>query len=318
VRLADVMSQAVETVLPLAQAREIAFEVQHPDAEVCLDADLPRLVQVFANLLNNAVKFTQPSGRIVFSSEASETAATITVIDSGIGFSADASERIFEMFYQEDVNLERRTDGLGIGLTLARALVEMHEGTIHARSAGPGKGATFIVKLPLLHSPARRTATSRYTATASGEPPLRVLIGDDNADAADMLRTFVDSLGHETTVAHDGLSALEAVESFRPDVVLLDIGLPGISGYDVARAVRQRPDGGDICLAAVTGWGQDEDRRRTREAGFNHHLTKPVNPSAIVELLNVWRSQSADTQSPGRISARTREHDHNTPFPETF
>src|SRR5262249_32681273 len=150
--------------------------VQHPDADVCLDADLPRLVQVFANLLNNAVKFTQPSGRIVFSSEASETAATITVIDSGIGFSADASERIFEMFYQEDVNLDRRTDGLGIGLPLARARVEMHEGTIQARSAGPGKGAPFIVKLPLLHSPARGTAASRYTATAAGEPPLRVLI----------------------------------------------------------------------------------------------------------------------------------------------
>jgi len=212
------------------------------------------------------------------------------VRDTGIGLSADQIPRIFEMFTQVDTSLERSRGGLGIGLTLAKDLVELHGGTLEVHSAGPGQGSEFVVRLPLASDekrvPIGDKAESGGDATATHSLPLtsgrkRILVVDDNVDSAESLTVLLGLTGNETRTAYDGLEALEEAASFRPDVILLDIGLPELNGYDVARKIREQSWGEKMTLVALTGWGQDEDRRRSKEAGFNHHLTKPVDLAAL-------------------------------------
>jgi CheY-like chemotaxis protein len=211
--------------------------------------------------------------------------AVIRVRDSGIGIAADQLSCIFEMFTQIDTSLERTRGGLGIGLTLAKTLVELHGGTLEVHSAGLGHGSEFLVRLPVIEN----MPTAQASRSTSREPTIttaqRILVVDDNVDSAESLTVLLDLTGNETRRAYDGLEALIAAETFRPDVILLDIGLPELNGYDVARRIREQPWGQDMILVALTGWGQEEDRRRSREAGFNHHLTKPVDPIALKQLL---------------------------------
>jgi CheY-like chemotaxis protein len=216
------------------------------------------------------------------------------VRDTGIGLSADQIPRIFEMFTQVDTSLERTRGGLGIGLTLAKSLVELHGGSLEVHSAGPGHGSEFVVRLPLASDEwqvmSGQKAESGGDALAPHHTPRttgrkRILIVDDNVDSAESLTLLLDLTGNETRTAYDGLQALEEAASFRPNVILLDIGLPELNGYDVARKIREQPWGETMILVALTGWGQDEDHRRSKEAGFNHHLTKPVDPAALKELL---------------------------------
>jgi PAS domain S-box-containing protein len=305
VPLADLMRTAVEGAAPLAHAAEHRLAVELPPSTLWIDADPARLVQVFMNVLNNAVKFTPRGGRISFTAAGHDHEAIVRICDTGVGIAPDALPHLFEMFHQEGRILERSTGGLGIGLTLARRLIEMHDGTIEVRSEGVGKGTDVEIRLP--------TTATRRTLTGQGEfaigdgpgRSLRVEIVDDNADAAEMLDLLVSGLGHTTKLAHDGLSALQLAESFAPDVILLDIGLPIMNGYDVAREVRRRPALRNVHLAAMTGWGQAEDRHRAREAGFDTHFTKPASVSALQELLAaVGRNGAFASGASGRPRTR--------------
>jgi CheY-like chemotaxis protein len=253
---------------------------------VYVDGDPVRLAQVIANLLNNAAKYTDRGGRIWLTAERQGSDAVVTVRDTGIGIPADMLPRIFEMFTQVDHALARAQGGLGIGLHLVKRLLELHGGSITAYSAGPGKGSEFTVRLPVLldsaPSPATDTADEEHAAPASS---LRVLVVDDNRDSAATLGMLLRVMGNEVRTAHDGLEAVGVADEFRPDVAVLDIGLPRLNGYDVARRIRQQPWGRGMILIAVTGWGQDSDREQSREAGFDHHLVKPVDPAAVMKLV---------------------------------
>ena len=291
VELASAIQHAVDAARPFCDSMAHALTVTLPTQPVFLNADPTRLAQVIGNLLNNAIKFTDKGGRITLAVERDGDAAVIRVGDSGVGIAAEQTLRIFEMFTQVDTSLERSRGGLGIGLTLVKSLVEMHGGTIQARSAGINQGSEFIVRLPLL---------ADVPALVSPEPaPVeralsrRVLVVDDNRDAATSLAELLKLTGHETRIAHDGLEAVQAAESFRPDLVVLDIGLPKLNGFEAARMIRQQPWGKDMMLVALTGWGQEEDRRMSSEAGFDAHLVKPADPVAVTELLNRIRSPRA-------------------------
>jgi PAS domain S-box-containing protein len=288
VRLADLMEIAVESAAPLAGAADHRLDFELPSPSIWIDGDAARLVQVFSNVLNNAVKFTPRGGRISFAAKSGGRNVVVRVSDTGIGIAAEALPHLFNMFHQEGDILDRSTGGLGIGLTLARRLVEMHDGRIEVRSAGPGKGTEVDITLPTTtaRSDVAQEAEAGRAGRRGATRPLRVQIVDDNVDAAEMLGHLVSGLGHTTKVAHDGPSALELAEAFRPDVVLLDIGLPLMNGYAVAQELRRRPALHDVYLAAVTGWGQTEDRRRAREAGFDTHFTKPVSAAAVQDLLS--------------------------------
>jgi CheY-like chemotaxis protein len=261
-----------------------------------LDADPARLTQVVANLLNNACKFTDRGGRVSLHVEEENGLVAIRVRDSGIGIAAEHLPRLFDMFTQVDTSLERSRDGLGIGLTLVKTLVEMHGGTVAVRSEGVGHGSEFTVRLPIATLPA--VATSRPVAR---EPvssiPRRILIVDDNEDGAESLAMLLELAGHETHQAHDGVSAIEAADRIRPDVVLLDIGLPGLNGYEVCRRIRSEPWGKDLVLVALTGWGQDEDRQQSRNAGFDEHMVKPVDHDVLQSFLaSLPAARSASTR----------------------
>jgi two-component system CheB/CheR fusion protein len=252
-----------------------------------------------SNLLHNAVKFTQSGGRIHVTALRDGAAAVISVRDSGVGIPPDALPRVFEMFAEGDRSAGRMRGGLGIGLALAKRLVEMHGGSITAKSEGPAKGAEFTVRLPVREestpSPASTTPLES-TGTDAGPPsprrrdldpslPQRILVVDDNRDAAESLAMLLGSFGADVRIAFDGPSALEAIRTYVPEVVLLDIGMPSMSGYEVARLVRSRPELRDVALVAVTGWSQDEDRRRVRDAGFDRHLIKPVEWGSLRPVL---------------------------------
>ncbi len=250
-----------------------------------IDADPTRIVQIVGNLVHNACKFTPAGGRVTVRVRRGAGMAEVAVADTGIGIAADHLKTVFEMFEQVDGVGVRTHGGLGIGLTVVKSLVEMHGGTIEARSDGPGRGAEFVVRLPL--APARvEPVDNRAAAPAARVDSLRVLVLDDNVDAAETLTLVLQLHGHMATTVHDGESAVEAFRRERPEVALLDIGLPGISGYEVARRIRALPGGAEAVLVAVTGWGQEEDRRRTREAGFDAHLTKPVDYDNLAALLD--------------------------------
>jgi CheY-like chemotaxis protein len=244
-----------------------------------------RLAQVISNLLVNSAKYSEREGCIELTGAREAAAAVISVRDSGIGIAPEVLPRIFDLFTQADHSLARSQGGLGVGLTLARRLVELHGGTLTATSAGLGQGSEFCIRLPVLPTTVAEIDTRAERAAALDGPPRRVLVVDDNADAADSAAMLLRLSGHQVEVAHDGHSALEAARAFRPEIVLLDIGLPGMNGYEVARELRSRPENRGLVLAAVTGYGQDEDRRRAHEAGFDYHLTKPLAPGVLTSFI---------------------------------
>jgi CheY-like chemotaxis protein len=240
---------------------------------------------VLSNLLTNAAKYTPPGGRIRLSAAMDGPQLVVSVSDTGIGIPADMLPRVFEMFMQVDKALGRATDGLGIGLTLARRIVEMHGGTIEASSGGPGAGSEFTIRLPVLDRPTRSLDPDDDLDIRPLPQALRVLIVDDNRDAAEMLAALLGAWGQQTHLAFDGRTALELGPAFAPDVVLLDLGMPHLDGYETARLMRATGWGARALLVAVTGWGQPHDRDRSQASGFDHHLVKPVAPSALRSLL---------------------------------
>jgi len=286
VDLAAVVQSAVEASRPLVEASAHRLTVALPPEPVWLDADPARLAQVLSNLLTNAAKYTDRGGDIRLTAGRYGGEAVVRVTDTGVGIAAEHLPRLFEMFSQVAPALDRSQGGLGIGLSLVKGLVEMHGGTVEARSEGPGKGSEFVLRLPAADGPPDGRTQQHVTGVeAAARPRRRILVADDNRDAADSLAVMLRLAGHEVHVAHDGRAAVEAAGWFRPDVALLDIGMPQLNGYEAARLIRGRPHGRAVVLVAVTGWGQDEDKRRAAEAGFNHHLTKPADPAALETLL---------------------------------
>jgi signal transduction histidine kinase/DNA-binding response OmpR family regulator len=280
-----VTARAVETSRPLIDARKHELTVTVPHEPILAEADPTRLAQVVANLLNNAAKYTEEGGRIWLTLEQETGEVVVRVRDNGIGIPAEMLSSIFDLFTQADRSLDRSQGGLGIGLTLVRRLVEMHGGSVHASSAGPNQGSEFVVRLPALTGAALPTAPVEVSQNgAKAVSPSRILIVDDNRDAAESLALLLQVTGFDVLQAHDGPAAVKAVEAFRPRMVLLDIGLPGMNGYDVARAIRDNHQTDDILLVALTGYGQEEDRQRSRAAGFDCHLVKPVDPEALAGL----------------------------------
>jgi len=285
VELAPVLSQAVESVRPHVKSGRHTITVDLPTEPIWLEADPVRLTQVFTNLLDNACKYMEPGGRVWLSAETAPGTTgevVVRVRDAGIGIPSEQLSRIFEMFTQVDTSLERRSTGLGIGLTLVSRLVELHGGRVEARSDGPGTGSEFVVTLPTAGPPAVRQHARE------GERPMkryRMLVVDDNRDSAESLALLLKLTGHETHTALDGEAALAAAQATRPDVVLLDIGMPKLNGYDACRRIRSEPWGQDMILIAQTGWGQEDDRRRTEEAGFDGHVVKPVDPDDLMKMV---------------------------------
>jgi PAS domain S-box-containing protein len=286
VDLAAAVRDAVEASRPVLDERGHELALALPPGPVWVDGDRTRLAQVFANLLNNSAKYTPPGGRVRITAERQGSDAVVTVADDGAGIPADVLPRVFEMFTQADRPMERAQGGLGIGLSLVKGLVEMHGGSVEAHSDGPGKGSTFVVRLTaLLAPPPPADAPDDAAPARSGGRSHRVLVVDDNEDGANSLALLLEIQGYVTRTAHDGLAAVDATAAFRPDVVLLDIGLPKLNGYDACRRIRALPGGDGVVLIALTGWGQDEDKARSKEAGFNFHLVKPVDPAALDKLL---------------------------------
>ena len=286
VALAAVVDAALETSRPALEAAGHRLVVRMPAAQALVDADPARLAQAISNLLNNAAKYTPPGGTIELSVEQAGGEAVIAVADNGIGFPAELAQQLFEPFAQW-APAEQAAPGLGIGLSLVRGIVELHGGTASASSEGPGKGSRFEVRLPL--AAAAQPAEPRAAGAAPVAPPgVRVLVADDNRDAADTLCRILALYGYEVRAAYDGSAALQVCESFRPHAAVLDIGMPGQSGYDVARLLRSR-SGRDLKLVALSGWGSEADVQRAREAGFDQHLTKPVDPALLNEILNQAR-----------------------------
>jgi PAS domain S-box-containing protein len=283
--LGDAVRIALESSRPLIERGGHELTVQLPSEPVRLDADLARLAQVLSNLLNNAAKYTRPGGHIWLTAERAGSNAVIRVRDNGIGIKPAMLTKIFEMFTQVSGSGVHSQGGLGIGLTLVRRLVELHGGSVMARSDGIGKGTEFVVTLPLAGVDVASEERPAAPGAERDAHPKRILVVDDNRDAADSLCMLLKSRGHEVRVAYDGLEAVGAAVAFGPEVALLDIGLPKLSGYEAARRIREA-GGAETLLIAVTGWGQEEDRRRAREAGFDHHLTKPVDPMAISRLID--------------------------------
>ncbi len=284
VELAAVLRNALETSEPLITAAGHRFALSLPEEPVWLEGDRVRLAQILANLLNNAAKYTPAGGAIHVEARARDGEVVIEVHDTGRGIPAEWRTRIFEMFTRGTGGPQAEQGGLGIGLALSRRLAEMHGGTLEARSEGTGKGSTFVVRLPVVPAPSK--ARTKPAPKESVLPPLRILVVDDNRDAAASLAMVLDQLGAQVQVSHDGSSALESFGTFSPAVVLLDIGMPGMDGYEVARALRERDPDGRTTLVALTGWGQEEARRRAREAGFTHHLVKPAELDALRHLLS--------------------------------
>jgi PAS domain S-box-containing protein len=286
VELASVLRNAVDTSLPLFEAAKHKLSVQIPDAPLLLNADPVRLAQVFANLLNNAAKYTPEGGEISVKVSVDGGVATISVKDNGEGIPPAMLQRVFNMFTQVETGV-RAQGGLGIGLTLARTLVQLHGGSIEASSGGKGLGCEFVVRLPLAAEMPFAAHADEPAAARTGETARlrRVLVVDDNRDAADSLGMLLQFLGAEVKVVHDGRSALEAMKTFQPAVVLLDLGMPEMNGLEVARRMREDPQARQATLVALTGWGQREDRRRTHEAGFDYHLVKPADLGTLQSIL---------------------------------
>jgi PAS domain S-box-containing protein len=286
VDVTTIVKNAVETSQPQFDQVGQRLRLNLPEEPIYVDADPIRMSQVFANLLNNAAKYTEPRGRIELTVQREDTNVVVSVKDNGIGIPKPKLDEIFDMFAQVDRSLERAHGGLGIGLTIVKCLVEMHGGTVEAHSEGHGRGSEFIVRQPIAVGPAQGNAPP--TTEEESFPPIpsrRILVVDDNSDAASSLGMLLKLLGHDTQVAHEGEQALEIAASYQPEIVLLDIGMPKISGYDVCRRMRELPTGNDMIIVAVTGWGQEADRQKSVEATFDGHMVKPVEPLELLKLL---------------------------------
>jgi signal transduction histidine kinase/ActR/RegA family two-component response regulator len=289
VELKQILSTAVETSLPLIEANQHELTVNIPEEALLVEVDTTRICQVISNLLNNAAKYTPAGGRIALSAYQEDGFAVICVSDTGIGIPEESLPMVFEMFNQVGQNMDRAQGGLGIGLSLVRRLIEMHSGSVAATSAGSGKGSTFIVRLPLASADVTNSvAVARPSPSSSNEADkgIKVLVVDDNVDAATTLAMLLDVSGHTTQVAHDGINGLKAAQEFRPQVAFLDIGMPGMNGYETAEAIRKTPGLEHVVLVALTGWGAESDRLRAKDVGFHHHLTKPVSLAAVHALLS--------------------------------
>ncbi|MDI7775541.1 response regulator [Asticcacaulis sp. EMRT-3] len=282
--LQEAIHAAIETSRPLIDANHHHFSYDVPEMPLWVDGDLTRLAQVVSNLLNNAAKYTPEGGDIGLSITPRGGFVDIAVKDNGLGIDADMLPRVFELFTQADRHLDRSQGGLGIGLALVAKLVDMHGGTSRATSEGAGKGSVFTVSLPLARGEGEAVSAAVAVAPES-QRPLNVLIVDDNVDSAQTTRWMLDLTGHISTVAHDGHTALDVARQLRPDVILLDIGMPGMDGYEVCRALRTMPETAGKLIIAQTGWGQESDRQKAFDAGFDHHITKPVSLDKLVELL---------------------------------
>ena len=284
VELAVVVGQAVEAARPIIEEQGHRLQVELPNQPLRLEADATRLAQVISNLLNNAAKYMPAGGDVRLIVKRDTRSVVIRVSDQGIGIPAEMLDRIFEMFTQVDRSLERSHGGLGIGLTLVKRIVEMHGGTVRGIRAGAGQGSEFVVTLPLSNpmSGDERPAESGAANTVGR----RVLVVDDNEGAARVLSLLLKAFGNDVRTAHDGLAAIEIAAEFLPDVIFMDLGMPRLNGYDAARRIREQPWGKHILLAALTGWGQEDDKVRTREAGFDHHFVKPISAESLQELLS--------------------------------
>jgi CheY-like chemotaxis protein/two-component sensor histidine kinase len=291
---AAALHSAVETSRPLIEARKHTLRVSLPSHIVRVKGDVERLSQVISNLLNNAAKYTEIGGHIWLSLEREGNDAVFRVRDTGAGISLEMLPRVFELFTQADQALDRAQGGLGIGLTLVRRVIEMHGGNVRAESSGLGQGSEFILRLPVCQEePVKEARPQNGSGIHQNGPQRRVLVVDDNVDTAESLAMLIRHDGHEVRTAHDGPAALEATAAFRPEVVLLDIGLPLMDGYEVARRLRAQALGHELFLAAVTGYDQAEDRARSEGAGFDHHLVKPVRMEALRRLLAACRAEAS-------------------------
>lgn len=293
IELAPVVNGVVDALRPLIDKWGHELTVTIPPQPIYLDADPTRLSQILSNLLNNAAKYTDHGGRIWLIAELEKDQILIRVKDTGVGIPCEMLPRIFEMFTQIDRTLERSEGGLGIGLTLVQQLVEMHGGSVEARSDGPGSGSEFVLRLPVAKNAVKPGSTAECQDAKA--PPCRILVVDDNRDAADTLCMLLRMTGHDVHTAYDGLEAIGAAATFQPQVVLLDIGLPKLNGYNVARRLREQNGGSELVLVALTGWGQEEDRRRSKEAGFDHHLTKPPEFAELQKILASTRNRQSRT-----------------------
>jgi PAS domain S-box-containing protein len=286
VLLADVISSAVEIARPALEAAGHKLTLLLPPEPILLHADLTRLAQVFGNLLHNSAKYTERGGQIWLTAARDGNEAVVAVRDTGIGIPASSLPRIFDLFSQVDPSIERSRSGLGIGLSLVKGLVEMHGGTVKAESVGPGRGSTFTVRLPMLEAraepAAEETAARRPLAGGSKR---RILVVDDNADAAESLARMLQLWGNETRIAEDGFKAITVAEEFRPQVILMDLGMPQLNGYEATRRIREQPWGREPAVIALTGYGQEADRERSMAAGCNGHLVKPVDLQELEKLL---------------------------------
>jgi PAS domain S-box-containing protein len=284
VDLAASVHSAIEAARPAMERKRQAFEFQHVAWPLPVRGDPTRLTQIIVNLLDNASKYTPAGGHILLAVERLEKLAVIRVRDDGLGIPTELLPRMFDLFVQGERGLDRSQGGLGLGLTLVRRLVDLHGGTVTAASQGPGRGSEFEVRIPLDAGAAHKVSAAGMAAAETA--PSRILVVDDNEDSAESMATLVGMWGHDVRTANDAAGALRAAAEHRPEVVLLDIGMPQVSGYEVAQQLRAMPGFERTVLIAMTGYGQEEDRRRTKEAGFNHHLTKPVQPETLKAILS--------------------------------
>ena len=300
--LQSIILRAVEAARPLFDSKGHTLEIEAPGSHVWVRGDLTRLTQVFVNLLNNAAKYTPDRGHIEVAVRSADKSAAVHIRDNGIGIAAELLPRMFDLFTQGDRPLDRTDGGLGVGLALVHRLVSLHGGVVKAFSEGIGRGSELVVTLPLYcegathasHEGATHASQEEISMpVASDSPPpepqqkrRRLMVIDDNRDAAESMSMLFELWGHEVICAYDGRAALETAAKYRPDAVFLDIGLPGMDGYEIAERLRELPESAHTVLVAITGYGQDEDRRRSREAGIDHHLVKPVSPETLHELLD--------------------------------
>jgi signal transduction histidine kinase/CheY-like chemotaxis protein len=296
-----IVARAVEIARPAIDAQRHELTILLPDDSLVVDGDRTRLVQVIANILHNAAKFMEPEGRIRLTVTRDGMHAVVKVADTGIGIAPELLPTIFELFTQAHTRSERSEGGLGIGLALIRRLTEMHGGTVTAHSDGPGRGTEVTVRLPMLAAHRVVDAEEPVPEPLPVIPSRRILIADDNEDAAESLTLRLQLAGHDVRTARNGAEALAIAGEFKPQIVLLDLGMPKMDGYETAREIRKRPWGKHARLIALTGWGQEEDRRRTHEAGFDRHLVKPVAEPELFEALAEWPSQKGGAATAARV-----------------
>jgi CheY-like chemotaxis protein len=286
VTIGEVVSRAVETSRPLLDAAHHELTVTLPPEPLPLCADPVRLAQVLSNLLNNAAKYTDPGGRVDIEARRAGDEVLVVVRDNGLGIATDQIARVFDLFSQAEHSLGRSAGGLGIGLTLVRSLVEMHGGSVIARSGGLGQGSEFEVRLPLHDGDTVDVPHAEETHAAPAHQRMRLLVVDDNREHTDSIALYLRMSGHVVRTAYDAASALTWQGAFSPDAVLLDLGMPGVDGFEICRRLRAAEGGDGLVVVAITGWGQPDDRRRSEAAGFDAHLVKPVDPATMVSLVD--------------------------------